>query len=524
MSGRVVLVGAGPGDPGLLTVRGREWLAAADVVVCDYLVHGRLLEAVRPDAEVIRVGASHGDPGRLSQQAIEALLVARARAGRLVVRLKNGDPFLFGRGGEEATALRAAGVAFEVVSGVTSALAVPAWAGIPVTHRAHASLVTIATGHQAATPDAPSAPPQLPWALLAQLGGTLVFLMGIRHLEAILERLLAGGLDPATPAAVVERGTLGTQRTVVAPAATLAERARAAAVRAPAVLVIGRVVELREQVAWVTARPLLGRRVVVTRPREQAPELARLLEARGAEVLVAPTIVLEPPADPAPLERAVAAAHGYDWIVFTSANGVRAFFARFAAQQRDVRCLAPAAFAAIGPETAAALERLLLRPAVVAAEFRAEGLLAALAGHDLAGRRVLLPRAAGARAVLPETLAARGARVDEVVAYRAVPPPPEALAELRRALADDTVDAITFTASSTVRHFARAFGSEELAALAGRARPVIACIGPVTADAAREVGLRVDVCPRAYTAPALADALAEHFCNPGGDHLSGGGG
>jgi uroporphyrinogen III methyltransferase/synthase len=524
MSGRVVLVGAGPGDPGLLTVRGREWLARADVVVCDYLVHSRLLEAVRPDAEVIRVGTSHGDPNRLSQQAIEALLVARARDGKLVVRLKNGDPFLFGRGGEEATTLRAAGVPFEVVPGVTSALAVPAWAGIPVTHRAYTSLVTIATGHQAATPDAPSAPPQLPWDVLARLGGTLVFLMGIRHLEAILERLLANGLDPATPAALVERGTLGTQRTVAATVGMLAARAREAAVRAPAVLVVGKVVELRAEVAWLNDRPLLGRRIVVTRPRDQAPELARLFEERGAEVLVAPTIVLAEPADPAPLERAAATAETYEWICFTSANGVRAFFARFAAQGRDVRVLAGCRFAAIGPETAAALERLLLRPAVVASEFRAEGLLDALASHDLAGRRVLLPRAGGARAVLPEALAARGAHVDEVEAYRAVPPPPEALDELRRALADDTVDAITFTASSTVRHFARALGPDVVAAIAARRRPLVACIGPITADTAREVGLPVDVCPASYTAPALADALAEHFCNRGGDHLSGEGG
>lgn len=524
MSGQVILVGAGPGDPGLLTLRGREWLAAADVVVCDYLVHGRLLEAVRPDAEVIRVGASHGDPNRLSQRAIEALLVEKARAGNLVVRLKNGDPFLFGRGGEEATALREAGVPFSVVPGVTSALAVPAWAGIPVTHRAHASLVTIATGHQAASPDAPSAPPQLPWDGLARLGGTLVFLMGIRHLEAILERLLAHGLAPDTPAALVERGTLGTQRTVVATAATLTATARAEAVQAPAVLVVGSVVDLRAQVAWVTDRPLLGRRIVVTRPREQAPELARLLEDRGAEVLVAPTIVLAAPEDAGPLERAAASAETYDWILFTSANGVRAFFARFAAQQRDVRVLAGCRFAAIGPETAAALERLLLRPAVIASEFRAEGLLDALAAHDLDGRRVLLPRAAGARAILPQALVQRGARVDEVVAYRAVPPPPAALVELRRALDAGAVDAITFTASSTVRHFATALGADVITAIAARRRPLVACIGPVTADTARAVGLPVDVCPSAYTAPALADALADHFCNPGRVQLSGEGG
>ncbi|MCW5892869.1 MAG: uroporphyrinogen-III C-methyltransferase [bacterium] len=444
MSGRVVLVGAGPGDPGLLTLRGREWLAAADVVVCDYLVHGRLLEAVRPEAEVIRVGSSHGDPHRLSQQAIEALLIARAREGKLVVRLKNGDPFLFGRGGEEATALRAAAVPFEVVSGVTSALAVPAWAGIPVTHRAHASLVTIATGHQAATPDVPSAPPQLPWELLARLGGTLVFLMGIRHLEAILERLLAGGLDPAMPAAVVERGTLGTQRTVVATAATLAEQARTAAVRAPAVLVIGRVVELREQVAWVTDRPLLGRRIVVTRPRDQAPELARLLEACGAEVLVAPTIVLDPPVDPAPLERAVAAADAYDWIVFTSANGVRAFFARYDAPALPVFT--------VGQATAQVAHASGFRT-VVSADGTGEDLA------DLLARRlhpddgaILHPAAETVSFSLAAALEPLGFEVREIAVYRALVAtelPPTAV----RALSEHSADGILFFSVRTAAQF-----------------------------------------------------------------------
>jgi uroporphyrinogen III methyltransferase/synthase len=519
--GRVVLVGAGPGDPGLLTLRGQRWLAAADVVVHDHLVHGRLLESVRPDAEIVLVGAPHQEGSRLSQTAIEDLLVDHARAGKLVVRLKNGDPFVFGRGAEEAQALRQAGIPFEVVPGVTAAVAVPAYAGIPATHRDHASLVTIATGHQAWTPGAPEPGiPQLPWESLAKQGGTLVFVMAVRQLAGVLAALVAAGLDPGTPAALVHRGTLGTQRTVEGSADTLGARVRDAGVGPPGVLVVGRVVSLREQLRWFEERPLFGRRVVVTRPREQAGELARALEDAGAEVVLFPTIAIAPPLDPAALDRAAADATGYDWIVFTSSNGVRAFFARFAAHQQDVRTLARVRLAAIGPETAAELERRMLRPAVVPREYRAEGLLEALAGEDLRGRRILLPRAAGARAVLPETLAARGATVDEVIAYRAVAPAGADVAGLRAALGAGDIDALTFTSSSTVHHFVELVGPDVVATLCGARRLVVACIGPVTADTAREAGLAVDVCPADYTAPALADALVDHFCNAPGDRLS----
>src|SRR5204863_96785 len=374
MSGRVYLVGAGPGDPGLLTRRGERCLVAADVVVHDRLVGSRLLDLVRPGAEVIALGRSHDDRDRPSQEAIEALLVERAKAGKTVVRLKNGDPFLLGRGAEEAQALRRAEVPFEVVPGVSSAFAVPAYAGIPLTHRDHASLVTIATGHQARVGDE-TVPPALPWDALARQGGTLVFLMGMRQLAAIMAALIAHGLAADAPAAAIQSGTTGAQATVVATAGTLAARVRAAGLTAPGVVVVGSVVTLRERIAWFEERPLFGRRVVVTRPRAQAGALADLLEAEGAEVITFPTIAIAPPPDPAPLERAVAAAGGYDWIVFTSANGVEAFFARFAAARRDVRELASVRLAAIGPATAAQLERRLLRVAVTAADYRAEGLV-----------------------------------------------------------------------------------------------------------------------------------------------------
>jgi uroporphyrinogen III methyltransferase/synthase len=518
MSGRVYLVGAGPGDPGLLTRRAERYLASADVVVHDYLVAAPLLSLVRPGAEVVAVGRSHD--ARLAQPDIEALLIDRARAGRVVVRLKNGDPFLFGRGGEEAEALVRAGIPFEVVPGVSSALAVPAHAGIPLTHRDHASLVTIATGHQAADDAEDGAvAPALPWASLVGTGGTLVFLMGMRALPEISRALVANGLAPDTPAAVIVRGTTARQARVVATVATLPERVRAAGLGAPGVVVVGSVVGLGERLAWMEARPLFGRRVVVTRAREQAAALADALEARGAEVLLFPTIAIAPPDDPAPLARAVAAAAGYDWMFFTSVNGVRAFFAAFAAAGRDVRELHRVRLGAIGPETAAELRHRLLVPALVPEEFRAEGLVAALAGTPVDGARVLLPRAAGARAVLPDALRARGAIVDEVIAYRAVAPAGADVEGLAGALEAGDVDAVTFTSSSTVRHFVSMLGPARVAAVMRGGRPVVACIGPVTAKTAAELGLTVGPVPADYTAPALAEALVAHFCKGDADPL-----
>ena len=507
MTGRVYLVGAGPGDPGLLTLRGQRCLAAADVVVHDALVHPRLLEHVQAGAEVITVGKPHGEGARLSQEEVETLLIAHARAGRTVVRLKNGDPMLFGRGGEEAQVLRRAGVPFEVVPGVTAALAVPAYAGIPATHRDHASLITIVTGHQKADGN----PPALPWEALARQGGTLVFLMGMSHLAAITGALVAHGLDPATPAAAIVHGTTGRQATVVGTVATLPRRVRDAQLAPPGVVVIGHVVGLRDAVGWFEARPLFGRRVVVTRPRTQAGELARCLEDAGAEVVLFPTIAIGPPTNPAALERAVDTAGSHDWLVFTSVNGVRTFFEVMDRLGRDLRELAGVQIAAIGPETAAELGRRMLRPAVVPEEFRAEGLLAALGETAIRGKRILLPRAAGARDILPATLAARGAVVEEVQAYRAVVPDDLDVESMRAALREGSIDALTFTSSSTVANFLRLVGPEVIEAIVRTGRPVIACIGPVTAETARQAGLAVAVCPPDYTVPALARALIEHL-------------
>jgi uroporphyrinogen III methyltransferase/synthase len=347
-----------------------------------------------------------------------------------------------------------------------------------------------------------------------------VFLMAMRQLGALLDTLVRNGLPAERPAAVVQHGTLAAQRTVVATVGTLAAAAATAGLAAPAVVVIGDVVGLRAQIAWVERRPLAGRTILVTRPRHQASGLAERLEAFGAEVVAIPTIVLEPPDDPRALEAAVAAAGSYDWIVFTSTNGVRAFFERFAATGHDVRELAAARIAAIGSETARALEALLLRPALVPGEYRAEGLLAAFAAEPMAGRRVLLPRAAGARAVLRDELGHLGAHVDDVATYRARPPTAVEAAPLLEALDHAHLDAVTFTSSSTVRNFAALVGEARVAAMADSGRPLVASIGPITTETARACGLSVTVHAEPYTAAALAAALARHFCNDVPDPVS----
>lgn len=511
-AGKVYLVGAGPGHPGLLTLRGRRCLEEAEVIVYDYLANPVLLEYAPADAERICAGKhGAGGPRIMGQDEINAILIERAAAGKVVVRLKGGDPFIFGRGGEEAQALAAAGIPFEVVPGVTSAIAAPAYAGIPLTHREASSAVTFVTGHQAA---AGGAMP-VPWQALVEHGGTLVFLMSVTTLAATLGNLVAHGMDPGTPAALVRWGTTAAQETIVGTAGSLAAEVERRRLRPPGVLVVGEVVRLREKIAWFERGPLFGRRVIVTRPREQAAELVARLEELGAEVLLCPAITIVPPASYEALDRAVAAAGTYDWIVFTSANGVESFFARLDATGGDIRQLGGARLAAIGPATAAALRRRHLRVAVVPEEYRAEGVVDALGAGDLRGRRVLLPRAAGARPVLPEELTRRGAAVDEVEAYRtelAVEVPEE----VRRRLEARDVDCITFTSSSTVRGLLRALGKRAADSLLRCRRPVIACIGPVTAEAARKAGLEVAIMPREYTVPALAAAIAAHFRDRGG--------
>ena len=502
-SGIVYLVGAGPGDPGCLTLRGRECLSRADLVVYDYLANPELLRFAPEAAERVFAGKHGAGPHLLEQEQINALLVSEAAAGRTVVRLKGGDPFVFGRGGEEVEALVAAGLRFEIVPGVTSALAVPAFAGIPVTHRDWVSGLTVLTGHEA--PGKRTS--RVRWEHVAQAGNTIVLLMGVTQLRANLAALLDAGLDPATPAAAIRWG--GTPRQCVVPgtAATLASAVEAGRLRPPVTVVVGEVVRLRDAMVWLERRPLFGRRVFVTRTRQQAGILSAALAEAGAEVIECPAIRLVEPPSWEPVDAALARLETYDWLVLTSVNGVDRFFDRLDASGRDVRALHRVRIAAIGPETARALARRHLRADVVPAEFRAEGLLASLEGDDVRGKRFLLPRAAGARAILPDALRAAGGEVDEVITY-ATSVPEDSVALLRDALETGPPDVLTFTSSSTVTSFLALL--DRAAPQDGRARIAearVACIGPITAATARDHGLRVDVVPQRYTIPALAAAL-----------------
>lgn len=500
-AGRVYLVGAGPGDPGLLTLRGRQCIEEADVVIHDDLVDPRLLRFVQSGAEVFAMGKRGDSSVRDRQQnAINEAMIREARAGRVVVRLKGGDPFLFGRGGEEATALADAEIPFEVVPGVSSAVAVPAYAGIPLSQRGLNSSVTVVTGHEA-----PGLRRHLDWDALARME-TLVFLMGLRTLRAIAGRLIAAGKSPETPAACVRNGTRPDQRVVTGTLGDLADKVERAGLTPPAVIVIGDVVKLRDRLAWFEKRPLLGRRIIVTRAREQSFSFVERLECLGAETLECPTIEIRPPYDLTDLDRVLAELPSFDWVIFTSQNGVTVFFDRLIRGNGDVRDLGTARLGAIGPATAEALRERGLRVDVVPGEFRAEDLARHL-GSEVRGKRVLLPRAAGARDVLPRVLTDAGAEVVEIITYRSVRP--VALSEAARyALANGRVDVITFTSSSTVRHFVELLadaGGLEI----GGAR--IACIGPVTSETARSLGLRVDIEARAYTTEGLVTALVDYF-------------
>jgi uroporphyrinogen III methyltransferase/synthase len=476
----VYLVGAGPGDPGLITVKGADVLARADVVVFDRLSVESLLELAPPGAERISVGKTPGHPS-IAQADINALLVERGKAGQTVVRLKGGDPFVFARGGEEAAALADAGVDFEVVPGITSAVAAPAYAGVPVTHRGVSTSFTVVTGHED-----PWAATETDWDAVARVGGTLVVLMGVATRAAIADRRMRSGMSPETPVTSVQWGTRPEQRTVRTTLAGLP----AATLESPATIVIGAVAGL--DLAWFERRPLFGRRIVVTRAREQASQLVDRLHALGAETVELPTITVVGPADAgAALRTAAAAVSTYDWVVFTSANTVD----RFLPLLRDGRAFGPARVAAIGPGTADRLLGANVAADLVPERFVAEGLLDEF--PDGPGR-VLLPRAAVARDVLPDGLRAKGWDVDVVEAYRTEQERPSDAALEAAAHAD----AVTFTSSSTVTNYLT---------LGGPLPPVVACIGPVTAQTARDAGLQVDVEADVHTVDGLVDALLRWF-------------
>ncbi len=500
---KVYLIGAGPGDPGLFTLRGRDCMAAADVVIYDALANDALLAHARKDAELIYVGKVAGNHA-LPQDGINQLLVDKAREGKVVARLKGGDPYIFGRGGEEAEALLEAGIPFEEVPGISSTIAAPAYAGIPLTHRNFASSVTIITGHE--NPDKPGSVHN--WQALARSASTLVFVMGMKNLPDIARNLLAAGMDPTTPAALVYRGTTPRQRSLVATLEALPQAAVDQGFSNPSVIVVGKVCSLHDQLGWFEQRPLFGRSVVVTRAREQASGLAQELVRLGADVIQCPTIEISPLPDYAELDAAIARLSEYAWLIFTSVNGVRWFWARLEAAGKDSRALGLCRVAAIGPATAEALEARGIRPDFIPERYVAEGVVEGLlARGKVDGVRMLLPRAARAREVLPDELRKAGARVDVISAYETIPAAARKDEVLERMQAG-TLDCITFGSSSTVENFLSLIPAGTL-----REHPDVrlAAIGPVTAKTLEAHGLPCHIMPEEYTIPALVQALVSHY-------------
>jgi len=494
--GRVYIIGAGPGDPGLITLRGVQCIREADVIIYDHLVSPEILRHAGEKTRLIYAGKQGGDH-TLSQWEINNLLVAQAGQGAIVARLKGGDPFIFGRGGEEAEVLREAGIPFEVVPGISSAVAVPAYAGIPLTHRNHTVSVAFVTGHE----DPTKGKSDLDWPTLAGIG-TLVFLMGVKNLPAIAENLIRHGKDAATPAALIRWGTTPDQETLTGTLGDIAQKAEEHRFSPPSIFVVGGVVGLRETLNWFETKPLFGRGIVVTRPEAQAEELSELLRARGARVIHFPVIRIAPPESWEALDGAIDRLESYRWIIFTSANGAAFFFRRLRERGRDIRDLKGIRIATIGPATASAVETLGIRVDLVPEEFISEGVVKAFAGEDLRGCSVLLPRAEQARDVIPEGLVKMGAEVDVVTAYRTNRSDRDA-SELTTLFEEGKVDAVTFTSPSTVSHFLGIMGPDFR--LPSKVR--IACIGPVTEAAARKAGLPVDIFQERYTIPGLVDAL-----------------
>ena len=502
----VYLIGAGPGDPGLITAHGLDCLRRADVVVYDHVVPARLLKLARPGAELIDVGSAAAQT--MAQEAISLLLAEKARENKVVVRLKRGDPFVFDRGGEEALFLHEQGIPYELVPGVPAAIAVPAYAGVPVTYPGGGDIITLVRGYE----DESRTPPDVDWASVSRLEGTVICYAGAQQLPRFLEALISHGWPADEQAMVVYDGTLPTQETVSGTIGGLLETVRASPRRQPAILVVGRVVGFREHMRWFDARPLFGRRVLVTRPRHQAPELVDRLTALGAEAVEAPMIRIAPPDDLAPLQRAAEAADQFDVIVFTSANAVDAFMTVLLNGDRDTRALKGPLLCAVGSSTSDKLAEYGIKVDFVPPEFRAEALVAALAERQpLDGARVLLPRADIGRDIIVEQLRDLGALVTDVVAYRTI------LEDTQRdgdpdvygLLLNGRIDVVTFTSASAVRNFVKIYGRDQAVDLLRNT--IVAAIGPVTGEAASQLGIAVTIQPSTYTIPALVNAIAGHF-------------
>lgn len=494
--GKVYLVGAGPGDPRLLTVRAAALIESADFIAIDALVSTEIAARIPKSAEVVYVG-KRSSAHTLPQEQINRLLIDEAKKGRRVVRLKGGDPFVFGRGGEEAEEIVAAGVPVEIVPGISSAVAGPAYAGIPVTHRAHATSLTLVTGHEADESTG------IQWPALAQLDGTIVFLMGFANLPVIAQKLIEHGMPADRPVAVISHATRPEQRTVTGALRNIEQRVAEAKLPTPALIVVGEVVRLHDVINWFESKPLFGKRIVVTRAREQASQLVQLLTDSGAGVMQFPTIEIEPPSSFDSLDRVIE--QRYDVIAFTSVNGVRAYFDRLFAKGKDARVLAGSRIAAVGSATAADLRNRGIVPDLVPEKFQASALLP-LFDADLRGSRFAIVRAEEGSADLIDGLRQRGAIADLGVAYRTVAVE-ENIAELRKLIADDAIDIVTFTSGSTVEHFFSRLTPDERSRVFKRA--MIASMGPITSDAIRQYGRGPDVVASSASVQALHDAVVD---------------
>ena len=500
MSGKVYLVGAGPGDPGLITVKGMRCLEDAQVVVYDRLLDPSLLEFAPPTAEKIFVGKERGRQA-LTQDEINALLVKQSLSGKVVVRLKGGDPFVFGRGGEEALALVERGISFEIVPGITSAIAAAAYSGIPITHRKVATCFTVVSGSED-----PSKPESvIPWEVLAKTGGTLVVLMGWAALTSIMETLQKSGMAPETPVALVQWGTWNKQRTVTGNLSNVVAIGKEAGLNPPVIAIIGDVVNLREQLAWFDRRPLFGQKVLITRSRTQASNLRTQLEELGAATVELPSIEIADLDDYSQLDEALARLKDFGWVFFSSTNAVEAVFQRLSCQNRDSRAFATAKIGAIGPATSNTLAQRGINPDFVPARSVSEEVIQELSDLDWQGVPVLLPGSDIGRDVLASGLNDLGARVERIAAYRTVTP--QGAGQLARQILQEGVDVVTFTSSSTVKNTLDIMDGDKQYLESS----LIACIGPITAATARELGLRVDLVADEHTVEGLADCLVRHF-------------
>ncbi len=496
----VYLVGAGPGDPKLITVRGLECIKKADVIIYDYLVNIELLKAAKPDIEMIYVG-KQGGAHTMEQDDINQLLVKKAKEDKIVTRLKGGDPYIFGRGGEEAIVLRENNVPFEVVPGITAAIATPNYAGIPVTHRDFTSTFGLITGHEDPTKNESS----IDWAKISTGIGTIAFYMGIKNLPHITEQLMKHGRSKDTPVAVIRWGTTPQQKTVTGTLDTIVEKTKD--IKPPAITIVGEVVKLRDQLNWFETKPLFGKTIVVTRSREQASEFADQLHESGAHVIEFPTIEITKPDSIKPLDEAIKNINGYHWLVFTSINGVDAFFQRLFELGKDIRDLKGIKLCAIGPATEEGIRRYHLQVNCRPPKFVAESVVEELKKvTSIKGERFLLPRADIARSFLPEELQKLGGEVTDLVAYKTVMAQPKDINLLDK-MKKGEIHMVTFTSSSTVRNFLQIIGEKDVAALNKYVQFV--SIGPITTQTAEEMGLRVAIKAKEYTIPGLVDAILE---------------